>query len=372
MAMKEGSVSEWVKKVGDVVGKGDLIASINSEKIEMDLESPVDGTIIEIAVSEGVGVAPGTIICYIGRADERIQSKVDGVVEKVKPLKDRVKISPVAKKMAEVANVDIHTIEGTGPGGRITKEDVEKAIDGAQVVPVSIVHEEKVPTSRQVTGMRKVIAKRMQESLQNSAQLTMNMKVDVTELLSFQKQTEQSIQAQYNLKLSLNDFISRAVVLALQEHKAMNSAYLDEAIFEYDKIHLGIAVALDNGLVVPVIMDAQELSILPLAKQIKEKARLAREGRLSHEEMTGSTFTISNLGGFGIEHFTPIINPPEAGILGVGAVMDTPLFVGEEVQKRSLLPLSLTFDHRVLDGAPAATFLQSVKRYLEEPIKLLL
>jgi pyruvate dehydrogenase E2 component (dihydrolipoamide acetyltransferase) len=401
MAMKEGTVSIWNKEVGDTVGKGEPIASVNSEKIEIDVESPSEGTVLKITVPEGEGVPPGTVICYIGTPGEKIDD-IDVKEEIKEPAKEnievskrqsepsvstktlpgRVKISPVAKKMAEAAKLDIEKITGTGPGGRITKEDVQEAIKASRELvntpkpePVnSITQAQPIIESKQipVSGIRKVIAERMYNSLQNSAQLTMNMKVDVTDLITLQKQTAETVQSRYQNKLTMTDFIARAVVLSLQEHEQMNSAYLDGKIHLYTSVHLGMAVALEKGLVVPVIRNADKCTLVELSRNIKDLAGCARQGQISNEEMQGSTFTISNLGAYGIDHFTPILNSPETGILGVGAVNDIPVYKGEKLERRSILPLSLTFDHRVLDGAPAAAFLQKVKQYLEEPITMLI
>ncbi|MEK3820335.1 dihydrolipoamide acetyltransferase family protein [Cytobacillus sp. FSL W8-0315] len=393
MAMKEGTVSIWNKQVGDRVGKGEPIASVSSEKIEIDVESPAEGTLLEIAVPEGEGVPPGAVICYIGNPGEKIapvsasvqteEPKADAESpEKSKQVKsggDRVKISPVARKMAEAGGINISEIQGTGPGGRITKEDVQEALKQSRVQKAEEEQMDKsaLETAEQaqemkVSGIRKVIAGRMHDSLQQTAQLTMNMKVDVTELISLQKQTAETIQNRYENKLTVTDFIARAVVLSLQQHPQMNSAYIDETIHLFKHVHLGMAVAIDKGLVVPVIRHSEKCSLIELSSSIKTLAQKARVGQLSSEEMQGSTFTISNLGSYGVEHFTPILNPPESGILGVGAVYDTPVFKGETIEKRSILPLSLTFDHRVLDGAPAAAFLQTVKQFLEEPVTMLL
>lgn len=397
MAMKEGTVSVWNKTVGDAVGKGEPIASVSSEKIEIDVESPAEGTVLQIAVPEGEGVPPGTVICYIGIPGEEIATvtkiqetegkKVASVqLEQTEPkhqtraARDRIKISPVARKMAEAGGLDIENIQGTGPGGRITKEDVQEVLKQARTTKVEQVKEPEpasvktVAETQQipVTGIRKVIAERMYDSLQKSAQLTINMKVDVTKVITLQKETAELVQNRYDNKLTITDFIARAVVLSLQQHLQMNSAYIDDKIHVYKQVHIGMAVALERGLVVPVIKEADKLTLIDLSKNIKTLATKARKGQLSHEEMQGSTFTISNLGAYGVDHFTPVLNPPEAGILGVGAVYDTPVFVGENIERRSILPLSLTFDHRVLDGAPAAAFLQTVKKFLEDPITMLL
>lgn len=223
-----------------------------------------------------------------------------------------------------------------------------------------------------VTGIRKVIAARMQESLANSAQLTITMKADITKLAALQKQLSLTAEERYGTKLTMTHLVSRAAVLALQAHPALNSFYQNERIITHPHVHLGMAVALEIGLVVPVIRHAEKKSLIELAQSISEHAKKAREGRAESEELQGSTFSITNLGAFGVEHFTPILNPPETGILGIGASYDTPVYQGEEIVRSTILPLSLTFDHRACDGAPAAAFLKAIKTYLEEPAALIL
>lgn len=388
MAMKEGIITSWNIKAGDHVAKGELIASINSEKIETEIEAPADGTVLDIAVSEDEGVPPGTVICYIGKPNEKVEMQESAHVVEEKTFnievqnvqhpepyakevaKQRIKISPVAKKIAKSENLDIKVLVGTGPGGRITKADVLKALEVRVNVPEVSEHEESkvIP----VTGMRKAIANRMHASLQNSAQLTLTMKVDVTDLVALHKEIAEIVQKRYDNKLTITDFVSRAVVLALGEHQEMNSAYIDDAIHQFEHVHLGMAVALEKGLVVPAIRFANNLSLVELSKEIKNVAQKARAGSLSSDDMHGTTFTISNLGSFGIEYFTPVLNTPETGILGIGAIEHVPVYKGKKLKKGSMLPLSLTFDHRVLDGAPAAAFLRTIKHYLEEPVTILL
>lgn len=403
MAMKEGTVSHWNKQVGDLVTKGEVIASISSEKIEADLEAPANGVLLKIAVSEWEGVPPGTVIGYIGHPSEQIseETAATATFETAAPEKKpaepevaaksttiaaspaaakEVKISPVARKLAEAAGLPLESLIGTGPVGRITKEDVEKAIADREAKQAVAAEDDRPPavvveeTTEQlpVTGMRKVIASRMMASLQESAQLTITTRADVTDLIGLQKKMNEVTQKEHDIKLTLTDLIARATVLALQRHKQVNSAYIDDRIHRYGNVHLGIAVALEQGLVVPVVRYAESTSVLDLSRRIKALAAQAREGTLGMEEMQGSTFSITNLGAYGIDFFTPVLNPPEAGILGVGAVQETPVFIDEEVQRRSILPLSLTFDHRVLDGAPAAEFLYTLRKYLEEPYRMLL
>lgn len=370
MSMKEGTVSVWNKEVGETVNKGESIASINSEKIEMEIESPAEGTILDIKVSEGEGVPPGTVICYIGEGNEPVEEKKERDIQS-KTKKERKKISPVARKMANSANLDIDTLVGTGPGGRITKEDVLHALPERKEKK----QEEKKQNETEhqpINMMRKTIASRMMESLQTSAQLTITMKADVTKLTNLQQQLNETAIARYDTKLTITDFVAKAAILSLLEHPAMNSQYHNGVVETFENVHLGIAAALDNGLAVPVIRHAERLTLIELAKSIKLYGQKAREGKLLHDEIQGSTFTLTNLGAYGVEHFTPILNPPEAGILGVGTMYDTPVYREGELCKGTILPLSLTFDHRVLDGAPASAFLSTVKAHLEEPISILL
>ncbi|KZE39301.1 branched-chain alpha-keto acid dehydrogenase subunit E2 [Brevibacillus parabrevis] len=421
MAMVEGTVIAWKKREGEAVKKGEGIVDISSEKIEMEVEAAADGVLLKIEVPEGGVVPYGTVLGTIGQPGE-LAATPSGVAEAnakaesaatlaatdsqsaatgtsagasiaatavLERPRDGVKISPVARKIAEEARFDFTTIAGTGPQGRITKEDVERAIKAAQetaapaqAAPVAIALEtseratdraaESQPERIPVAGMRKVIAERMYQSLQQSAQLTITMQADITELLQLKEKLSPEIESRYQLKPSVTDWIARAVVLALAKHKQMNSALLDDRIELYDDIHLGVAVALDKGLVVPVVRHAGQMTLVELSRQLKSVSARAKQNQLAPEEMKGSTFTITNLGSYGVDTFTPVLNPPETGILGIGAAKDTPVFVGDELQRRSLLPLSLTFDHRVLDGAPAAAFLATVRSYLEAPNSLLI
>ncbi|MCY7673425.1 dihydrolipoamide acetyltransferase family protein [Bacillus safensis] len=365
MSMKEGTVSVWNKEIGETVNKGESIASINSEKIEMEIESPAEGTILDIKVSEGEGVPPGTVICYIGEGNEQVEEKKEKDLPP-KQKKERKKISPVARKIAQSAHLDIQTLVGTGPDGRITKADVLRAL------PDEKEKQHNEPKHQPVSMMRKTIASRMMESLQTSAQLTITMKADVTKLTALQSELNETAAARHDMKLTITDFVAKAVILSLLEHPAMNSQYQNDRVETFEYVHLGIAAALDHGLAVPVIRHAEKLSLIELAKSIKSYGKKAREGKLLHDEIEGSTFTITNLGAYGVEHFTPILNPPEAGILGVGKADHMPVYHGNELCKGTILPLSLTFDHRVLDGAPASQFLSTVKAYLENPVSILL
>lgn len=391
MAMKEGIISSWNKRVGDKVTKGEPVASINSEKIEMEVEAPSDGVLLDIKVEEEEGVPPGTVICYIGEPNEQIVQKKEKETKRLslssskeevaatvaieeRPIKkNRLKISPVAKKIALASGLDIDTIQGSGPGGRITKADVEEELKKQGEKEDENREEARgEQTKIPLAGMRKVIAERMQSSLLNSAQLTITMKADVTNLVKLREEAKQSFEKRGEEKLSLNDFIVRATVLALGKHREMNSSYDEDGIIYHEGVHVGIAVAIKDGLLVPVVRNAEKLSLVETATMIRKLSSSVRRGEMDGIEMTGSTFTVTNLGTYGVEFFTPILNPPETGILGVGAIEQVPMYKGAELQKCSMLPLSLTFDHRVVDGAPAAEFLQTIRGYLEDPIAILL
>jgi pyruvate dehydrogenase E2 component (dihydrolipoamide acetyltransferase) len=373
------------------VTKGEPVASINSEKIEMEVEAPSDGVLLDIKVEEEEGVPPGTVICYIGEPNEQIAQKKEKETKRLslssskeevaatvaieeRPIKkNRLKISPVAKKIALASGLDIDTIQGSGPGGRITKADVEKELKKQGEKEDENREEARgEQTKIPLAGMRKVIAERMQSSLLNSAQLTITMKADVTNLVKLREEAKQSFEKRGEEKLSLNDFIVRATVLALGKHREMNSSYDEDGIIYHEGVHVGIAVAIKDGLLVPVVRNAEKLSLVETATTIRKLSSSVRRGEMDGIEMTGSTFTVTNLGTYGVEFFTPILNPPETGILGVGAIEQVPMYKGAELQKCSMLPLSLTFDHRVVDGAPAAEFLQTIRGYLEDPIAILL
>lgn len=391
MSMKEGTVVEWLKKKGDKVEKGESVVVISSDKIEKDIESPGSGVLLEVAAKEDETVAVGEAIGFIGESGEKVEpvSKGDfksaadkeaaAAGEKVigRPPIDmqiKVRISPAARKLAKAEGIDINTVKGTGPQGRVTRKDIERAIKNRQENKFSgttfAADKKTGPSSvKQVTGMRKVIADRMFSSIQQSAQLTIHMRANVTEMNAFRKKIN---AGQDNIHMTVTDFIARAAILALQKHKKMNSTFVENQIHSYDSVHLGMAVALENGLVVPVIRQAEKYSMGELSGQIKQLSTRAIEGTLESDEMKGSTFTITSLGASGVEFFTPILNPPEVGILGVGLITDTPVFVGEELKRQSLLPLSLTFDHRAVDGVPASDFLTKIKELLEKPYHLLI
>lgn len=406
MSMTEGTVVLWHKKKGDPIKKGEPIVSISSEKIENEVEAPMDGELIEVSAEVDDVVPVGKALGYVGEPGEEVpeqsaekqadisdsnekeQVKSPAATEKTETkLKSspstggRKRVSPAAKKLARQHGVDIETVDGTGPQGRIVKEDILKAAEEKQTEPAppaSPSHspvekvETKEPTKKNFSGIRKVIAQRMHESMQNSAQLTIMRNADVTDLMAFQKHIRRDLEStEREIKVTITDLLAKAVAMALVKHPEMNSAQIDNTIYQYHHVHLGIAAANDKGLVVPVVFHAHEKNIEQLSDAVRALGQKAKDGTLTTEEMSGSTFTITNLGRSGVSFFTPVLNPPEIGILGVGTIEEIAVFQDGEVVPKNKLPLSLTFDHRIIDGEPASRFLDTVIRYLEHPYSLL-
>ncbi|MDE2640082.1 MAG: dihydrolipoamide acetyltransferase family protein, partial [Chloroflexota bacterium] len=282
-----------------------------------------------------------------------------------------VKASPAAKRLAREHDLDLATVNGTGPGGRIVTEDVEAALASAAEAPaVGAAEGETVP----YRGMRRTIGGRMHASLQEMAQLTMAMDADMTRAVDLRRELL-DLWADRELRPTYTDFAMKAAALALRAHPRLNAELRDEEIVLHPQIHVGFAVALDEGLIVPVTRDTDALPLDELAPISADLAARARERRLGPDDLTGGTFTVTTLGMYGVDVFTPIINPPQAAILGVGRISDRPVFRGEggtDVERRSFMTLSLTIDHRVVDGAPAAEFLRDVKGILERPSQLIL
>jgi pyruvate dehydrogenase E2 component (dihydrolipoamide acetyltransferase) len=270
------------------------------------------------------------------------------------------KITPLALEMANQAGLDIATVTGTGEGGKITQADVEKALSQETL------EEAAPPTSIPFTGMRKAVADNMYASLQQTAQLTTFTEVDVTEMVGFRDIIREEYKKD-DIRISYNDIIILAVSRALKRYPIMNSTLVEDEILLHDSVNMGIAVALDDGLIVPVLRDADKKGLLQIAKETRILAGNARKGNLSMDEVTGGTFTISNVSMFQVDGLTPILKPPETGILGIGRVKEKPAVYKGEIAIRSMMFLSLTFDHRVVDGAPANAFLETAARYLEHP-----
>jgi pyruvate dehydrogenase E2 component (dihydrolipoamide acetyltransferase) len=424
--MKEGKVTRWFKKEGDPVEKGEDLFEVETEKITNKVEAPGSGILFQIMVHEGMSVPVGTILAIIaepGEEPERIEGLQMGeVVEEIpakaggaasppaqKPEKKKFvpatpaarrlakelevdlplvsgtggggriteadvkkyheegppppRITPLAEEMAKQANLDVSSIVGTGDGGKITKEDVQRMLETKG-------QEEKVEAVRTIpfAGMRKSVADNMYASLQNTAQLSAFTEADVTEMVQFLSLVREEYKKDDAVRISYNDIIILATSRVLKRFPIMNSTLVGDEILLHDSVNMGIAVALPEGLIVPVLHEADKKGLLQIAREARELARKARENALNVDDVTGGTFTISNVSMFEVDGFTPILKPPETGILGIGRIKEKPAIYKGEICIRSMMYLSLTFDHRVVDGAPANAFLETVARYLQHPM----
>lgn len=385
MTMHEGTVEEWYAGDGEQVAAGALLYRLETEKVNLDVDAESAGTVKHL-VAAGTTLAPGEVVGYIYGEGEPIPD----VLPKPTPKPDiavrqaegapaparapaasskRIAASPAARKLAAELNVDLANVAGTGPRGRVTREDVQQAAKSpaspAPKTPASPPGE-AVP----LAGMRKTIAERMHASLRDSAQLTMDMEAGMDEAVRLREALIGEWERD-GPRVTITDLALRAVAKALPQHPAMNAALIDNAITRFEPVHLGVAVALDDGLIVPVIKDAHEKSLRQIAEASAALAARAREGQLGIDDVAGGTFTVTSLGMFGVDGFTPILNPPQAGILGIGRLYDGVAWVGERATRSRRMKLSLTWDHRVLDGAPAARFLGAVRDLLEAPLRLL-
>lgn len=403
MTMTEGTITEWYKDVGDSVEKGEAILMISSEKLNQDIEAPISGILLtkhgEVEDELEVGAVIGVIgvegetastgnkkveqsIAVEVTVPETDSAAIAASTAKKARTSERIFITPLAKKMAEREQLDIASIKGTGGNNRITKQDIQRVLAN-RLDDKSATSSERTARAMSVdlatvgeglSPMRKAIARNMRGSLGQTAQLTLHRKANIDHLIDFQKVLQKEIaSSDLEVKLTLTVLIARATVLALQELKKMNSLYQDGQLTEFDEIHLGIATSLEDGLLVPVIKDAHQKTIGSLAKELKEVTEKARNGEANGNLLSGSTFTITNLGASGIEYFTPILNTPETGILGVGASQDELILTeNDTVKSVKKIPLSITFDHQIVDGATAAEFLTILVSYIESPYRLVL
>lgn len=383
LTMEEGTITEWLKTEGDEVQVGEAVAEITTDKITTEIVSEFSGTLLKIVVPEGETVEVKSTLAYIGSTGEQLPcasgspvaeapvSTPEPVAASAKPASGakRIRISPLARKTAEKLGIDYSGIAGSGPAGRIVQKDILDASAAAKApAKAQSAHAEEAPAKKKLSGMRKVVAERMLASHTQIPSVTQTVKVDVTELLELRAKLKAS-----GAKITINDLVLKATAIALKDNPHMLVSYDDGCIIEHKHINIGMAVALDNGLIVPVIRDADKLSLSELASKASELASKAKNGTLSMDDYSGSTFSVSNLGMFGVESFTPIINQPNAAILGVCAT-EKELALDSEggLIQRSVMRLSLTYDHRLMDGAVAARFELAIKELLEAPIKILL
>ena len=402
LTMEEGTVSQWIKHEGDAVKAGDVVAEITTDKLTHELQSEHDGVLLKIVAQEGEDVPVKGVLAYIGEAGESITAApaaAPAAAESVPaaaspaaaaPTADgrRIRISPLARKTAAKLGVtDFAAIVGSGTSGRITQKDILAAAEAMKTAPApaplsvaaASASEPAAPkaglelmegdTVVKLSGMRKVVAERMLHSHTEIPPVTQNTKVDVTELMKFRK----LLLAETGRKYSVNDLILKATAKMLRQHPEILVSYDNGQMIQRAHVNIGMAVALEAGLIVPVIRDADRLGLDALADSAKDLASRAKGNKLLPDEYKGSTFSVSNLGMFGIETFTPIVNQPDAAILGVCAVQDE-LTLAEDgsVSKRQVMRLSFTYDHRLIDGATAAKFVMDLRDLLQSPMCIVL
>lgn len=394
--MTEGTIVRWVKQEGDEVKHGDVIAEVETTKVTVEVEAYGSGVLRKIVVREGQTVPVGEVIAIIAGRDEAItgsEEKAPPAVKEaptpvVRPAETgvgvkeegvpRVAASPVARQMARQQGVDLTLIRGTGPGGRIIKEDVEAFLKKR---PTEIPRPAPVPAAapsaapheipheyRELSRIRQTIARRMAESKRVAPHFYVTSDIDMTEALRLRQSLNALVDERG--KISVTDMLVKAAARTLREFPEANASFAEGKLRMYQRINIGVAVALDQGLVTPVIPDCDTKPLSQIAQEAKELVERARTGRLRPDDLTPGTFTISNLGMFDVEEFAAIINPPEAAVLAVGSVVPRPVVVDGEVKVADRMKVTLSADHRVLDGAVAARFLQRLKLFLEQPLHL--
>jgi len=352
LTMATGTIGKWYKKEGDTVQKDEPVVEIMSEKATYDLEAPASGILRKILVEEGLDVPVNDVLAIIAAPDETLseadlQSEVGETAEKLEP---NIIASPAAKRLAKEHGIDLSNVKGSGPEGRINEEDVQQHIrTSGQATP-------KVKETIKLTGYRKTSAERLSLSFRTAPHSTVLMEADMSSAEQLHRESGMSYTA----------ILVKAVSEALAEHPMVNSTLEGDTIKIFEEINVGVAVATDSGLIVPVIHHADKQQLVEIDQRIAELSSKARNGKLSKEEISGGTFTITNLGMYGVDLFIPIINPPEAAILGVGKIAEKPVAVNAKVEIRPLMALSLVYDHRIIDGVPASEFLRKIKEKLEE------
>ncbi len=402
--MEEGTVSTWLKKVGDEVKEGDIIAEIETDKATMEFESFHEGTLLHIGVEEGKSAPVDEVLAIIGDKSTDVEKAINSIGQKdiiqekeiklekqkeenislknsesvivdntkyisknelVKSQANRIFASPLAKKMASEKGIMLNNLVGTGDGGRIIKRDIENFMPSTNSSK-KLGKESSIQI--QNSQIRKTIAKRLSDSKFSAPHYYLNVEYNVDNLISFREQ----YNSQPETKISFNDLIIKATALSLSMHPVINSQWSDNEITHHKHVHVGVAVAVEDGLVVPVLKFADNLNLNEIGLKVKDFASRAQEKKLLQNEIEGSTFTISNLGMFGIESFTSIINQPNSAILSVGSIIQKPVVKKNKIVVSNTMKLTLACDHRTIDGASGSKFLQTLKDFVENPLKILL
>ena len=414
--MTEGVIASWQKSIGDTVKKGEVLADIETDKATMELESYKDGVLLYQGAKAGEKIQVNDLLCIIGKEgldinpiiaavksgtqqvgkSESPKPEAETKVESTQPTSQpiaqpsvvnegRIFASPLARKLAEEKGIDLKYVKGTGDGGRITKMDIEnytpltvnsqqsatapastptQSINQPISIPAGVVSFDEVPVSQ----MRKTIARRLSESLFTAPHFYLTMSIDMDAAVAARTKLNETSK----IKISFNDLVLKATAVALKQHPKVNSSWLGDKIRYNHHVNIGVAVAVDEGLLVPVVRFADGLSLSQIATQVKEYAQKAKDKKLQPGDWEGSTFTISNLGMFGIDQFTAIINPPDACILAVGGISQEPVVKNGQIVPGNVMKVTLSCDHRVVDGATGAAFLQTLKSLLEEPLRMMI
>jgi len=397
LTMESGKIEKWHKKEGDKVKAGEVLFEVMTDKVTIEVESYNSGILRKILRVEGEEVPVTEVVAYIGEEDEEIPQaeselaagdkkkvevkKAEEAAEKVKEVSGisgkGAKISPLARKTAKEIGIDYKSekILGSGPGGRIVKEDIiayskkKEEAPGGKAAPTGA--EITIKSSGPLEGIKKVIAERMSYSRSNIPHLVLNVKADATQLIVLREKFKEKVLKKYGIKITYTDFILKSTAVALRENLEVNSTFSDGNYIIYDDVNVGVAVSLEGGLIVPIIFNCDRLKITDIAKKRIELVSKAREGRLSLEEISNGTFTVTNLGMYGIRSFSPIINPPQAAILAVGEIYTEPAIVNGKIKPESFIDLSVSCDHRIIDGIVGAKFLRRIAELIENPAELI-
>lgn len=396
--MTEGVIVKWNVKVGDSVKSGDIMAEVETDKATMDMEVYSKGTVLQLVVQEGEAVPVDGPIAVVGKEGEDFQSLLNNsaapgptaapiaeitqtvMSENAAPIASaapqisatdgRLKASPLARKIAEEKGIDLSQVQGTGENGRIVKRDINEAKPATTVattVTTAAIFGQESFTEVNVSQMRKTIAARLAESKFSAPHFYLTIEINMDKASEARTQ----MNAISDVKISMNDIVVKACAASLRKHQNINSSWLGTKIRTNHHIHIGVAMAVEDGLLVPVVRFADQKSMAQISKEVKEYGAKAKEKKLQPQDWSGNTFTISNLGMFGIDEFTAIINPPDACILAVGTVKDTVGVINGEIKPVKSMKVTLSCDHRVVDGTMGAAFLQTLKKFLEEPVTLL-
>jgi pyruvate dehydrogenase E2 component (dihydrolipoamide acetyltransferase) len=409
--MEEGKILKWLKKEGDVVEQGEIIAEVESDKADMELEAYDSGILLKIVIPEGKGAPVGGVIAVIGEKGESVDIDEKGseskkVTEKAGESEDVKKekrddkttrrktdsekieeeeaevsstperggdgvlrISPLARRMADDHNIDLKSLKGSGPEGRIVKRDIEAYLEGGRVSAGDEPTKPAVSETIELTGMRKAIARRMVESKTTVPHFYLTVEVDMERTIEFRNRINDTLKDE---KVSFTDIILKLTAAALQRHPRVNSYWAGDTIKRRGDIHIGLAVALEDGLITPVIRNCDRKGIVQISKEVREYAERARAKKLKPEEYEGGCITVSNLGMFEIDYFSAIINPPESAILAIGSIVEKPVIKNGQIVPGKNMTITMSCDHRVVDGAVGAEFLRDLKKMLEDPAMTLI